>query len=468
MSNKFSSGTDKAERLQHGEGEAMTGERRRAPGFAGWLAAVIVLGLAVIVLGTMLALGLKNYDGAQTARADEASHSLYELNALVDNLDANLSKARIASSAGDRARIFSDIAVESELAESAIERLPVAGELTRSMTSFINKVGQSAQDMLVTVAEGGDLSSSQLASIEYMYGCNRQLKQFLNDICTDCSRDDMMGALKGEGKLFDDFGGYTDPAADVPKEIHDGPFAENTEGGEALALKGEEEITPARAEELIRQYFKEYKVKSVRCTGEAVSGRLTCYNVEAETEKGDIFAQLSKQGGKLVMFDSHKDCRQDNFSDENCIRIAEKFLNDAGYAGMKPVWVSSGGAVCNLNFVCEQDGAVIYPDMIKVKVCRERGMVTGMEALAYLLNHTQRTLPAAKLTKGDILSSLGGYEADSIRLALIPEEGGTERLAYECFIRYKGSEYYVYFDASSGKECGIFTVVNSARGRNLL
>ena len=168
------------------------------------------------------------------------------------------------------------------------------------------------------------------------------------------------------------------------------------------------------------------------------------------------------------MFDSHKDCRQDNFSDENCIRIAEKFLNDAGYAGMKPVWVSSGGAVCNLNFVCEQDGAVIYPDMIKVKVCRERGMVTGMEALAYLLNHTQRTLPAAKLTKGDILSSLGGYEADSIRLALIPEEGGAERLAYECFIRYKGSEYYVYFDASSGKECGIFTVVNSAQGRNLL
>ena len=79
MSNKFSSGTDKAERLQHGEGEAMTGERRRAPGFAGWLAAVIVLGLAVIVLGTMLALGLKTTTArrrrAQTRRRIRSTSS---------------------------------------------------------------------------------------------------------------------------------------------------------------------------------------------------------------------------------------------------------------------------------------------------------------------------------------------------------------------------------------------------------
>ena len=133
MSNKFSSGTDKAERLQHGEGEAMTGERRRAPGFAGWLAAVIVLGLAVIVLGTMLALGLKNYDGAQTARADEASHSLYELNALVDNLDANLSKARIASSAGDRARIFSDIAAPIPVRIIAMIRIKTLTAISKAL-----------------------------------------------------------------------------------------------------------------------------------------------------------------------------------------------------------------------------------------------------------------------------------------------------------------------------------------------
>ncbi len=467
MNDKFSSGTDKAERLQRGGEAEAASPRRRAPGFAGWLAAVVVLGLAVIVLGTMLAFGIRNYNGAQSARADEAAQSLYELNALTDNLDANLSKARVASSAGDRARIFADIAVESELAESAIERLPVAGELTRGMTTFVNKVGQSARDMLETVADGGELSPSQRASIEYMYECNKKLKSFLNGVCADCDVKDVLAALGGSGRLFDDFGGYTDPAADVPREIYDGPFAENTEGALAKALEGAEEITPARAEELAKKYFRDYKVKSAKCTGEAVSGKLVCYNVDVRTERGDVFAQITKKGGKLAMFDSYKECRADNFSDENCIRIAEKFLNDAGYAGMKPVWVSTGGAVCNLNFVCEQDGAAVYPDMIKVKVCRERGMVTGIEALAYLLNHTQRTLPAAKLSKGDILSSLGGYEADSIRLAVIPCRGG-EKLAYECFIRYGGSEYYVYFDASTGTECGIFTVVNTAQGRNLL
>lgn len=467
MQDKFSSGTNKAERLQHGETVAAEEPRRRAPGFAGWLAAVIVLGLAVIVLSTMLALGWKNLEGSQSARASDAEQSLYELNSLVDNLDSNLSKARIASSAGDRARILADIAIESELAESAIERLPVAGELTRSMTSFINKVGESAQDMLVTVAEGGELSSSQRASIEYMYRCNKKVKEFLNGVTAECEGSDMLRAFDGEGRLFDDFGGYTDPAADVPKEIYDGPFAENTKGEKAIALEGEEEISSDKAEQLAKQYFEDYKVKSVHCSGEAVSGKLTCYNVKLETERGELFAQLSKQGGKLVMFDSYKECSKDNFSDENCIRIAEKFLNDAGYSGMKPVWVSTGGAVCNLNFVYEQNGAAIYPDMIKVKVCRERGIVTGIEALPYLLNHKQRSLPAPKLTRGDILSKLGSYSAESVRLAVIPVSGG-EKLAWECFIRYDGSEYYVYFDASTGKECGIFTVVNTAQGRNLL
>lgn len=459
-----SSGIQKAESLQGHEEHA---RHVRPAGVAGWLAAVIVLALAVIVLSTMLALELKNFDGAQSARASEATQSLYELNALTDNLDANLSKARVANSAGDRAQIFTDIVVECELAESAIERLPVAGGLTRSMTSFYNRAGQSARGMLLTVARGGQLSSSQTATIEYMYGANKKIKTFLNDAVAGCNNDDILKALDGEGRLFKDFGGYTDPAADVPKEIYDGPFAENTEGGRAKAVEGQEEISCKQAEQLAKKYFADYKVKSVRCTGEAKGGKLDCFNVELSTGRGDVYAQISRLGGKLVMFDSFEDCKEVKFSDENCVRIAEKMLKAAGYEGMKAVWISSGGAVCDLNFVYEQNGVIYYPDMIKVKVCRERGIVTGMEALPYLLNHTQRAAQTAALTKGDILAKLGNYSAESVRLAVIPYEGG-ERLAYETFIRYEGEEYYVYFDASTGEECGIFTVINSAQGRNLL
>ena len=176
---KYSSGEIKAEKLeqktpQYGrnngtEGEIYTTEegtyeyrghesgskknndkRQRTPGFGGWLAAVIALGVTTLVLGTMLTFGWINMNGMRDDMAAGTTRSLYELNAIADNLDANLSKARVASSAGNRTKIFTDIAIESELAESALERLPVDGQATQNLTSFINKVGESARGMLYT------------------------------------------------------------------------------------------------------------------------------------------------------------------------------------------------------------------------------------------------------------------------------------------------------------------------------
>lgn len=438
-------------------------KKERTPGFGGWLAAVIALGVSTLALGTMLTFGWINMNGMQADMAANTTHSLYELNSIVDNLDSNLAKARISSSSGDRARIFTDIAVESEMAESAIERLPVAGELTRSMTAFINRVGESAQGMLITVAEGENLSSSQRASIEYMYECNRQLKEFLNGLTTGCTDKDIMDALSGKGMIFEGFEGYVDPAVETPKEIYDGPFAENAEKTSALSLEGLEEISDGRAEELCMQWFKDYGITETKCTGEATAHQLTAYNVRMMTENGEeYFAQVSKAGGRLVMFDSYKECTNNNFSVENCITIAQNFLKAAGFDDMTCVWSGESGTTCNLNFVYTQNGVAVYPDMVKVKVCEERGIVTGVEALPYVLNHTQRSIESPSITKAQAEAKLGGMlEVESSRLAIIPKNG-KETLAYEFCGSYGGRKYYVYLSAENGTEVDVFTVVGNA------
>ena len=434
----------------------------RTPGFGGWLAAVIALGVTTLALGTMLTFGWLNMNGMQADMAADTTHSLYELNSIVDNLDANLAKARISSSAADRAEIFADIAIESELAESAIEHLPVAGDLTRSMTAFINKVGESARGMLTTVAAGNDLSTSQRASIEYMYGCNRQLKEFLNGIAADCTNKDVLDALAGKGMMFEGFEGYVDPAADVPKEIYDGPFAENTQKTGAKDIKDLEEVSAERAEEICRQLFEDYGIAEVGCSGEAEAAQLTVYNVKMRSEDGDeYFAQISKSGGKLVMFDSFKECTEHNVTGENCRAIAQNFLKSAGYGSLVCVWESESGTTCDLNFVYEQNGAAVYPDMIKVKVCEERGIVTGVEALPYVLNHTERSIARPALSMSEAEAKLGGMlEVRTSRLAVIPKDGG-EALAYEFCGTYGGRTYYVYLDANTGTELNVFTVVGS-------
>ena len=445
-------------------------DKRHAPGFGGWIAAVIALGVTTLALGTMLTFGWINFNGMEADMANVYTGSLYELNSVVDNLDTNLAKARVSNSSSEQVKLFSDIAIQSEIAETILERLPVDSRLTQNMTSFVNKMGDSAKSMLLSVSRGNELTDSQIATIEHMYNTTLDLKQVINELTANSNAKDMLKAVRGKKNslLYSTFDDIENTTIETPKEIYDGPFAENTNKVSAKSLEGLEEISAARAEELAKEYFADYGVKDAKCTGETIAEQLSLYNVTLKTKDGEMTAQLSKQGGKVVEFNSHKDCSNKNFSVERCIDIAEDFLKALNIDGMKAVWTSENGTTCNLNFAYSQDGVIIYSDMIKVKVCEERGIVTGMEGLAYVLNHTARDLPSAKITKGDAQGKLhDGFEVESSRLCLIPTDGG-EVLAYEFFGKYEGNDYYIYIDAKTGLETEVFTVIGTKQGRALM
>ena len=422
-------------------------ERQHAPGFGGWLAAVISLGVVTLALGSMVTYGWLNMNGMQAEMADVHTQSVYELNSVVDNLDANLSKARVTNSANEQVKILTDIAIESEIAETILERLPVDTQLTQNMTSFVNKMGDSAQSMLYAVARGKKLTESQKASLEYMYDVNLEMKRIINDLVSCCGEKEMIQAMKGKEDSL------------MVKSF--GDIQNNT-------IEALEEISATRAEELAGEYFKDYNVTDVRCTGETVAEQLECFNILISTGDGEMMAQLSKKGGKVVMFDSYKDCSDKNFSVDRCVDIATDFLNALGFDGMKAVWTSENGTTCNLNFAYEANGVIYYPDMIKVKVCEERGIVTGMEGLSYVLNHTERRADSAEISESEARANLNSvFEEEGARLTVIPLDG-EEVLAYEFFGSYGDNTYYIYVDAKTGDEVQVLTVVGTAQGRALL
>lgn len=452
------------------EKRAAASEKRHAPGFGGWLAAVISLGVTTLALGTMLTFGWLNMNGMQADMASVHTESLYELNSIVDNLDTNLSKARVANTKNEQVRLLSDIAIESEMAEVVLERLPVDTQLTQNMTSFVNKMGDSAQSMLYAVANGKKLTESQIATIEHMYKVNKEMKAVINDLCANCTERDMLAAMNGktDALVYGSFDTIQNNSVETPKEIHDGPFAENIDKVTAKNLEGLTEITPSRAEELAKEYFKDYKVSETKCVGETIAEQLTVYNVNLTTPDGEMSAQISKKGGKVVEFNSYKDCSAKNFSVERCIDIAEDFLDELGYDDMKAVWTSENGSTCNLNFAYEDDGVIFYSDIIKVKVCEERGIVTGMEGLSYVLNHVERNAPEASISKKEARARLNGaFEVETSRLCVIPVDG-EEALCYEFFGTYGDDNYYIYVDAKTGEEREVFTVIGTAQGKALL
>lgn len=449
--------------------QAERNEKRHAPGFGGWLAAVISLGVTTLALGTVLTFGWFTMNDMQADMAGVHVQSLYELNSIVDNLDADLSRAKASSSASDRVRVLSEIAIESQTAETILERLPFDVEMTEQMASFINKMSDSAKRMLYTVANGGELSASQIKSLEYMYETNGKIKAELNELIANVNGKDLLSAMRDKkSAIGEGFTTIQNNTFEAPKGIQDGPFADSVKKSNPLALKGQKEISAPDAEKLAKQYFNDYNVTDARCTGEATADALSLYNVMISTDDGEMLVQLSKLGGKVVSFDSFKDCSQNNFSVDRCIAIAEDFLASIGYEGLKPVWTSENGTTCNLNFAPVQSGAILYPDLVKVKVCEERGIVTGVEALSYVLNHGERNIGGASISKAQAQSQInGGIDVTSSRLALIPFDGG-EVLCYEFFGSMDNNEYYVYVDATTGEEIEVLTIIGTAQGKALM
>ncbi|MDE7076883.1 MAG: germination protein YpeB, partial [Clostridia bacterium] len=451
------------------EKRAERNEKRHAPGFGGWLAAVISLGVTTLALGTVVTFGWLTMDNMQADMASGYTQSLYELNSVIDNLDADLSRAKASSSASDRVRVLSDIAIESETAETILERFPLDMQMTEQMSSFINKMGDSAKQMLYTVANGGELTDSQKKSLQYMYETNAKIKEELNCLVSSCDGKDLMQAMRGKSSAIGDgFSVIQNNTFETPKGIQDGPFSDSIKKTNPKALKGQKEITAQTAEKLAREYFKDYKVSEAKCTGEATGEALTLYNVSLTTPDGEMFVQLSKLGGKVVAFDSYKDCSDKNFSVDRCIAIAEDFLSSLKLTGLKAVWSSENGTTCNLNFAPVQGGTILYPDLIKVKVCEERGIVTGMEGLSYVLNHGERSLAKPSISEAQAKASVNGnMEIKSSRTALIPFDG-EEVLCYEFVGTLDNNEYYVYVDAATGEEIEVLTIIGTAQGRALM
>ncbi len=147
------------------EKRAAKNDKRHAPGFGGWLAAVISLGVTTLALGTMLTFGWLNMNGMEAQMSTMHTESVYELNSIVDNLDTNLAKARISNSQNEQVKLLSQIAIESEMAEVILERLPFETQLTEYLTSFVNKMGDRVCSIRLPAAKRLPTARSLLSSI---------------------------------------------------------------------------------------------------------------------------------------------------------------------------------------------------------------------------------------------------------------------------------------------------------------
>ena len=462
----------KRERLEQkrAEKEKRAKERQNGKDYGGWLAAVISLGCVTLVLASVLTFTFIMPEKNDIIMEDIYRKSFYDTVEQVDNIDFNLSKALATSDKAALQKYLVDTAINSELAENDLQQLPLHDESKYYTTKLINQIGDFSKYLINKIAAGESLTQSDLAGLMQLYNANRTFKESLqrtiNSIGTDFSFSKMDENAKNN-IVIANFNELQNLSVSYPELIYDGPFSDGQDRKEIKGLSGEE-IDAMTARDRFKEIFGEYGLENVESMGEA-NANIKCYNVQA-TVKGEIlYAQISKTGGKLIMFDYGGMCDDINYGEEYAVGKADEFLSLNGIHNMKPVWINLANNVYTINYACEQDGVIIYSDLIKIRVCAASATVIGMEANEYYTNHTERVIGKPVLTA----SQAAGYVSHNIniatdRLVIVPVGMTTEKLCYEFSGEYDGSTYYVYIDAVSGRQVEMFKVIESTEGRLLI
>ena len=447
--------------------EQKTERRKHAPGFGGWLAAVISLGVACLALGTIVTAGAVRMNQMTLEAANGYRSTLFEMVSVSQDMDNNLSKFRVASGAGEQRRLLTNLLVDSQLMESALERMPIDSMTSTDITSFVNKTATYSNSLISKLNAGETLSEAEKNAVAQLYETNAKLYNELNALTTNMEEKEFMAFIGGkQGTVSQKFGEISQGTRAGVEETEDAPFAEEGNVGENQLSK-RAEISQGKAEELVQKYLANYHVQNVQFTGETVTQSAECYNFTLTDESGvELYAQITKKGGELAFFNLYEACTDKNFDLDTCDMLAKEYLASIGIENVEAVWLSDAGMVADLTYVAVQNGVRIYPDLIRVRVCESKGRVVGIDAMEYHLNHRERDLGGAQsreLAQEKLSQGLTPYAA---HLALIPIDD-REVLAHEFACTFGEEEYIVYLDAMTGEEVQIYRVRSSARGSYL-
>lgn len=440
----------------------------------GWkifhIVVAVILLTAIILLSVFL--GLSRSDGKSWMAMSENNmeSAYYTLTDSLLNIENNFSKLRVTRDGNLAGEMLIDVAMDSQTAAANLAILSYSGYDMSALVKFCNQVGDYSKYLVTKLTGGEELSEEDYNTLAKLYEATYSIGKKLNAV-----KDALMSGEKivtGLDEFNSHFAEIADSLVDgsiqYPSLIYDGAFSDSLEERQPKSLSGED-IDPEKQQDNITKILCDYKIKSVKYTGESDNG-FSAYVYDVTLEDGsNVYLQLAKKGGSIVMWDKQFDSQQPTLSVEEGVVLAEQYMQKQGYENVKGVYACVTDSVLYVNICYVENDIVIYPDMIKIKVSLDDGKIIGFEGLNYIYNHTERSLETPAVTEGEVRNmDFGGLEVQSVRLALIPLDNGKETLTYEVYGKVDNYAYYVFIDAKTGKAVEVLQVIDSDEGELLM
>ena len=437
---------------------------------------IIVVLFAIII--AMAAWIYKKQTDYRTASENQYNMAFYELVDYVQNVETYLAKSLISNSAQHGAETLTQVWREANLAQVYLSRLPIDSVELEKTAKFLNQVSDYSYSLSRKNIYDEKLTDEDLNNLQQLHDYSVELENTLNQLSADLNEGRIKwGELSKKGTIAfaqqvsniskDSFSNLEENFHEYAGLIYDGAFSEHMTSNNPKGLTGEN-ISEEQAKEIAKKFIGEEKVQEINLSSQSENTQIITYdfNVKVNNEKdANMVISISEKGGHVVFMNYNRDIEAESVSQERADEIGKEFLDSHGFENMKETYYLKQDGIVTINYAYEQDGVVIYPDLVKLKVALDTGEVMGIETTGYLNSHETRNIGQVKISKEKAKENLNTkLEIKSENLAIIPTEWNTEVLCWEFKGTVEDTDFLVYINAETGKEEDILVIVNTPNG----
>lgn len=433
---------------------------------------IIILSILCAVTG-YYAFSLK--EKYNTNNVNNYTEAFSNLVNYVNNVENYLAKAMISKDSTHAAETLTHIWRDSGLATVYLSRIPLQNDGLSQTEKFLNQVSDYSFSLSRKNIDGEILSEEDFNNLKQLHSYSVDLKSTLNQL----SEDLYSGEINWESLNFvsdsslaqavDNMDVFTNIDANLNEFeglIYDGAYSDHVNKKEKTGLIGKD-ISEEEAKEKVKEFIGEENIEEIRYNGFLENADIQSYDfvVDLKDRDENYSIMISKKGGHIVESSFDREVQEEKISQTEANEIGKAYLSSKGFENMKETYFIKQGNIVTINYAYNDNGIIVYPDLIKVRIALDNGEILGIETTGYLNSHKSRVYKMPQITIEEARKSLNeNIEVKSESMAIIPTKWKTEIFCYEFKGSVEGKDFLVYINCETGDEEDILVILDTPGG----
>jgi germination protein YpeB len=348
-------------------------------------------------------------------------------------------------------------------AQNEINQLPLTMLPFNEAEDFLSRIANFAYKTSVRDLSKQPLSEDEFKTLKTLYAKSEDISKDLSTMQEKVLSDhlrwmDVEVALAkqnspNDNTIIDGFKTVDKKVSEYP-EINWGPSVASMYQKRSISMLSGKMVTADDVKKHVTEFLGT-QPSQIRVVENGKGTEYSSYSASVTDPKSGKKLQMdyTQRGGKLIWFMDSRDIGEKKIDQNKAQAAAEKFLDEHGFKDMRAVSYNMFENTGAFTFVSTQNGVLIYPEKLTVKVALDNGEAVGLQANDYVYEHHKRSLPTAKLSKAEARKALNPeFKLANDQMALILNEMGEETLCYEFTGRVNGSDYRIYINSETGVE----------------